>query len=186
LGNISRDRGEYEEARQLYQQSLEIRQRLGNQAGQADSLHQLGRIAQDRGEHEEARQLYQQSLEIKERLGDQVGQANLLIQLGLLDYEQGNFENALISMIPAYLLLDALQSPSRTLLQDLQSVITEGIRSQMDDAIFAAHWHTLAGGHPLPDLPIEGIQQSSLHEDKAIEAVSRHTPRRNNPGYFVG
>jgi tetratricopeptide repeat protein len=43
----------------LYQQSLDIRQELGDRDGVAKSLHQLGRLHQRQGEHEQARQLYQ-------------------------------------------------------------------------------------------------------------------------------
>ena len=56
----------------------------------------------------------------------------------------------------------------------------------MDEEIFRAHWHTLAGDHPLPDLPMEGIQQSSPHEDKGIEAVSAHSQAKQPPDTSLG
>jgi tetratricopeptide (TPR) repeat protein len=75
LGMIAQAQGAYEEARRLYGQSMTIHERLGDQRGQASTLHQLGMIAQDQGAYEEARRLYGQSMTIKERLGDQRGQA---------------------------------------------------------------------------------------------------------------
>lgn len=68
-----RTRGTTDEASRLYQQSLEIAEKLGNQSGIASSLHQLGIIAQEQGDYATARRLYQRSLEIKEKLGNQAG-----------------------------------------------------------------------------------------------------------------
>ena len=42
--------GDYVEARQLYEQSLEIKERLGDQGGKASSLGQLGIIAYEKGD----------------------------------------------------------------------------------------------------------------------------------------
>ncbi|WP_369077315.1 tetratricopeptide repeat protein, partial [Paractinoplanes hotanensis] len=42
-------RGDYAEAERRYQQSLTIKEELGNRAGMANSYHQLGMLAQDRG-----------------------------------------------------------------------------------------------------------------------------------------
>ena len=43
-------RGELDEARRLYTESLEIQKKLGNQSGIASSLHNLGSLAQDQGD----------------------------------------------------------------------------------------------------------------------------------------
>jgi hypothetical protein len=40
-------RGDLEEVRRLYNESLEINKKLGNHGGIAGSLHQLGMLAQD-------------------------------------------------------------------------------------------------------------------------------------------
>ena len=42
LGILAQDRGDYEEAARQYQRSLDIEERLGNQAGMATSYSQLG------------------------------------------------------------------------------------------------------------------------------------------------
>ena len=41
LAMIAQDQGEMDEARRLYNESLEIKKRLGNQSGIAITLHQL-------------------------------------------------------------------------------------------------------------------------------------------------
>jgi tetratricopeptide (TPR) repeat protein len=73
LGALAQDTGEYDEARQLYQQSLKILQELGDKSGVSSSLHNLGMLSQYTGEYDEARKLYQQSLEIKQELDDKSG-----------------------------------------------------------------------------------------------------------------
>jgi tetratricopeptide (TPR) repeat protein len=94
LAVIHQRRGELESARQLYNESLEIEKRLGNQSGIAITLHQLAMLAQDQGKIEEARRLYNESLEIEKRLGNQSGIAITLHELGRLAQAQGEIEEA--------------------------------------------------------------------------------------------
>jgi tetratricopeptide (TPR) repeat protein len=49
LGILAQLRGDYEEAARQYQRSLDIDQRLGNQAGMATVYHQLGELASEQG-----------------------------------------------------------------------------------------------------------------------------------------
>src|SRR5579859_3834602 len=86
--------GEYKQARQLYQKSLQIFERLGDQSGRATTLHALGVIAQDQGDYPQASQLYEESLQIYERLGDQRGRATTLHALGVIAQQQGDYPQA--------------------------------------------------------------------------------------------
>jgi tetratricopeptide (TPR) repeat protein len=95
LGNLAEDTGDYDEARKLYQQSLEIDQQLGDKSGVSSSLHQMGMLAQDTGDYDEARKLYRQSLEINQQLGDKNGLALSQAQLALLEEKIGNTKEAL-------------------------------------------------------------------------------------------
>lgn len=94
LGMLAQDRGDYPEAEQRHQQSLQINERLGNHAGIASSYHQLGILAQLRGDHPEAEQRYQQSLQTDERLGNQADIATSLSQLGSLGAARGDVAGA--------------------------------------------------------------------------------------------
>jgi tetratricopeptide (TPR) repeat protein len=89
LGNIAYFRGDYDDAARQYQRSLDINERLGNQAGMAASYHQLGMLAQGRGDYQEAARQYQRSLEINEPLGNQADMASGYHQLGILEKECG-------------------------------------------------------------------------------------------------
>ena len=84
LGMLAQERGDYQEAARQYQRSLNISERLGDQAGMANSYNNLGMLAQERGDYEEAARQYQRSLNIKERLGNQASMATSYSQLGNL------------------------------------------------------------------------------------------------------
>ncbi|MEH2347938.1 MAG: tetratricopeptide repeat protein [Nostoc sp.] len=95
LGYLKANRGEIEEAIALYQQSLAIKEQIGDVQGKAATLHQLGILKANRGEIEEAIALYQQSLAIFEQIGDVQGKATTLHQLGILKANRGEIEEAI-------------------------------------------------------------------------------------------
>ncbi|KKG01772.1 hypothetical protein DU31_17945 [Methanosarcina mazei] len=94
IGIIHQDQGNYEEAVKLYNQSLKIKEELGDKSGIASTLHQLGNIHYFQGNYEEAVKLYNQSLRITEEIGDKSGIASTLHQLGTIHSHQGNYEEA--------------------------------------------------------------------------------------------
>jgi tetratricopeptide (TPR) repeat protein len=82
IGSIHGNKGEYDEAIKLYNQSLEISKHLGDQKGVASSLNNIGLIHGSKGEYDEAIKLYNQSLEISKHLGDQRAIAYTLNNIG--------------------------------------------------------------------------------------------------------
>jgi tetratricopeptide (TPR) repeat protein len=95
LGYLKANTGQIEEAIALYQQSLEINERIDNVQGKAVALHCLGELKANSGQIEEAIALYQQSLEIFERIGDAQGKAATLHGLGILKANSGQIEEAI-------------------------------------------------------------------------------------------
>ena len=109
LAVILGNRGDYGEARRLYQESAEIDKRLGNQRGLAATLHQMATLAQDTGDYGEARRLYQESRRIKERLGDQRGLALTQIMLAqLIAVQDGDWAKAVAMLREAVNTLRAI------------------------------------------------------------------------------
>jgi tetratricopeptide (TPR) repeat protein len=94
LGVIAQERGDYDEAGRRYQQSLEIKESLGDEAGMATDYHNLGTLAQLQGDYREAERHYQQSLEIKKRLGNEAGIAASSAQLATLAQLRGDYDEA--------------------------------------------------------------------------------------------
>ena len=92
--SFHRQRGNYEEARSLYEVAIGVAKELGDDQGLAASLHNLGIVAQHQGHYQKAKELYNQSLEIKRSLGDQAGIASSLHQLGIIAQLQGHYQEA--------------------------------------------------------------------------------------------
>jgi tetratricopeptide (TPR) repeat protein len=95
LGVLYNGLGNSEEAITLYQQSLELTERIGNVQGKAATLHQMAGIYSDQGDVEKAIALYQQSIEIEERIGNVQGKASSLHQMAIIYANQGDVEKAI-------------------------------------------------------------------------------------------
>jgi tetratricopeptide (TPR) repeat protein len=94
VGMILIYRAQYEEARRLYQETLEIFRRLGSDKNIAVGLHQLGHIAYAQDDLEEALRLYGESLDIKKRYNDQSLIASTTSQIGVVLLRQGKIEES--------------------------------------------------------------------------------------------
>ena len=90
LGILAKLRGDYDGAEARYRQSLEIQERLGDQAGMATCYNNLGNLAELRGDYNDAEAHHRRSLEIKEHLGNQAGMAASYNNLGILARLRGN------------------------------------------------------------------------------------------------
>jgi tetratricopeptide (TPR) repeat protein len=95
LAWIYNDQGEKETAIALYQQSLEITEKIGDVQGQAATLHQLAGIYANQGEIDQAIALYQQSIEITEKIEDVQTKAATLHCLAMIYANQGDIDQAI-------------------------------------------------------------------------------------------
>ncbi len=71
-------RGQLDKAMALYEQSLQIKEQLGDLQGKSATLHNMANVWVTRGQLDKAMALYAQSLEIKEQLGDLQGKSATL------------------------------------------------------------------------------------------------------------
>lgn len=90
LGSLAIDRGDYRRARELYQASLDLRRRIDDPIGIADSLNGLGIVAADQGDYDRARALHEEALAARRANGDRDGEARSLYNLGLLALATGD------------------------------------------------------------------------------------------------
>ena len=86
--------GKLDEARQAFENSLEIRRRLHDERGEAMVLNSLGGVLRDLGRMDEARQAFENSLEIRRRLHDERGEAMVLSSLGGVLRDMGHLDEA--------------------------------------------------------------------------------------------
>ena len=95
LGLAYYAQGDYERAISFHQQSLEIRQQIGDRSGIASSFNNLGNAYNSQGDYKAALSFYQQSLEIRQQIGDRSGIASSFNNLGNAYNSQGDYKAAL-------------------------------------------------------------------------------------------
>jgi predicted ATPase/Tfp pilus assembly protein PilF len=95
-GNLARQQGDYEQAKLMHEQSLELFHGMGDeyQLWTARELDVLGEIAQYQGDYTLATNLHSESLEIRYKIGDKEGIAISLGQLGVIALDQGRIQQA--------------------------------------------------------------------------------------------
>ncbi len=87
-------RAEYEEAKGLYQQSLELRQRIGDWWGQANALNSLGHSSVILGRYQEAQWFHREALRISQDVNDLHGIAWAKAQLADIARVLGHYQDA--------------------------------------------------------------------------------------------
>jgi len=93
-GMLAWRQGDYAQARAWHEESLALRQGLGDRQGIASSLENLGMVAWRQSDYAQARALHQQSLALRRELGDAPGTASSLHNLGAAMEEQGEYDQA--------------------------------------------------------------------------------------------
>ncbi|KST70171.1 tetratricopeptide repeat protein [Mastigocoleus testarum] len=94
LGIVAQELREYQQARDYYQNALEIKIEYSDRYGSANTYHQLGRVAQELREYQQARDYYQNALEIKIEYGDRYECAGTYGALGMLAQTEENYSEA--------------------------------------------------------------------------------------------
>jgi tetratricopeptide (TPR) repeat protein len=84
----------FEEARQLFQHSLDLYQAAGDQFETAHALHRLGLAVWCLGSQDEAGRFWGESLTMLRSLGAQGGVANLLRDMSMIPRHRGKLEEA--------------------------------------------------------------------------------------------
>ena len=95
LGIAYRSVGEYEKARELFEESLAILKEIGDRNGKARTCYvNLGTVYLSTGEYEKARELFEKSLAIHKEIGDRNGEAACYGNLGTVYESVGEYEKA--------------------------------------------------------------------------------------------
>jgi eukaryotic-like serine/threonine-protein kinase len=83
------------EAQRYYQESLEIRRRIGQKRGIAVTLGQMAQVQERLGSLDAALVSYKEALQIQRDIGDKKGMGLTLIALGSFYEDRGNYDQAL-------------------------------------------------------------------------------------------
>jgi predicted ATPase/DNA-binding XRE family transcriptional regulator len=93
-GTLAKYQGDFARARLLFDESLAVRQELGDKKGIAASLNNLGTIAWNMGDYAGARLLFGESLAVRQELGDKQAIAASLSNLAAVCRHLGETDEA--------------------------------------------------------------------------------------------
>jgi tetratricopeptide (TPR) repeat protein len=96
-----------------FQQSLEIRQKIKDQSGIAQSLGQIARVQDKLGQSAAALASYKAALEVNRKIGNKGGLLSNLINLGTFYHDHGKYDDALKTGNEALQLARELQDESQ-------------------------------------------------------------------------
>lgn len=102
LGKQALAAEDYEVALQYFQQSLVIRQEIGDLGGEAAMLNNISQVYSGKNDDETALLYLQQSFEVFETAGDVPGTCAALINMGHLYWAHGVQQDAMLCWSSAY------------------------------------------------------------------------------------
>jgi len=88
------NQGRYQEAQELYHESLQVSREIGDRRGIAKALNNMGMVAWGQGSYEKEEKLFRESLETNREIGDRRGTAASLDNLGNVAFRQRRYESA--------------------------------------------------------------------------------------------
>jgi tetratricopeptide (TPR) repeat protein len=147
MANVLVTRGDLDGAMRLYQQSLKIKERLGDLRGKGDTLREMAYIYVLRGDLDGAMRLYQEALEIAERLGDLQGKAATLAMMAQVHILRGEQEPALRALLVSLQTLSQIGAAPEA--QKVAGILA-GWRWQMGAEAFDRLWRQVIGQEPPP------------------------------------
>ena len=87
--------GSYSAALAYLQQSLKIRQEIGDKSGEGTTLNNISQIYDARGDYDTALAYLQQSLKIRQEIGDKSGEGTTLNNISQIYDARGDYDTAL-------------------------------------------------------------------------------------------
>jgi tetratricopeptide (TPR) repeat protein len=95
FGNAYAYMNKREDALNSFQQALEIKRRLGDKGGVAETLNWMAGVQQDTGKADAALKSYQEAVSLRREIGDKMGLGRSLTDLGLFKESLGKYDEAL-------------------------------------------------------------------------------------------
>jgi tetratricopeptide (TPR) repeat protein len=108
LAFIWRDKGRWDDAEAALQESLQLRRRYNDRAGQGQVFLDLGHLYEPQGRWSDVEIACSQSAEIAHEVGDRWTEASALGHLGVAQAAQGQVEKAVISLEKAVAMARAI------------------------------------------------------------------------------
>lgn len=94
IGSIFLDKNDFSNARRYFEESLKIREEIGDKGGMSIVFSNLGQMAQMEGKHQEAISYFEQSLELSHQTGSNTDLSDVWKKLSEAYREQKNYAKA--------------------------------------------------------------------------------------------
>ena len=94
--------GEYEKALDYLEQSLAIRQDIGDKSGEGATLNNISQIYKARGDYQTALSYLEKSLAIRQEIGDVAGMCATKFNMGHIQLQKGQLEKAMATWAEVY------------------------------------------------------------------------------------
>jgi tetratricopeptide (TPR) repeat protein len=95
LANLCNQQGDVDRAMTLWQESLDLKDKIGDVQGKAATLNNMARVIAQQGDVDRAMKLWQESLGIEERIGNVKGKAATLANMAGVIAQQGDVDRAM-------------------------------------------------------------------------------------------
>ncbi len=94
IGTREVNQGNISNARIHLEKAIEVLKKIGDRAGQANTIHQMASIYLIEGNYNRARKIFDEALLIRREIDDRPGQANTLHQIATIHLKQENYDRA--------------------------------------------------------------------------------------------
>jgi tetratricopeptide (TPR) repeat protein len=101
----------------LWNQDLEILEKIGDVKGKAATLNNMAMVVEQRGDVDRALQLWQDSLEIKEKIGDVQGKAVTLANMADTLATRGDFDTSIAHLEESLAILQRIRDANAPAVQ---------------------------------------------------------------------
>ena len=112
LGTIAYKSARWDRAIEFYEQSLKVKEQVGDIHGMASTYGNLGSVYARKGEWDRAIEFYERSLAVTEKMGDWVTSANQYVNLAVVYLQTNRPEQAKPLLARAYLIFTKVGSPN--------------------------------------------------------------------------
>ncbi len=136
FGYMLHNTARYDEALKYFEQSLAIRQAIGDRSGEGTTLNNISQIYQARGDLTTALEYLQKSLAIQEAIGDKSGMCATLFNIGHIHLAHDEVGEAIKSWVTVYTIAKEIENAQvLEALEDLAGQLNEGSGLELWEAL---------------------------------------------------